>query len=191
MAHLTTYEELENLGLIHKFQEDYNPFNSAKARSAMSGPLKDILKKEYIKTGDKVLDFGSGKLRDVYDLINHGVKAKGYDPYADYYSKEDKSLLEEEYDAVIANFVFDVIKDRCDHRKTMKIFRNIKSKRKFIAFDNRFFSKNKDWKFDKKNKTYFTGVYYQRYYRSNDYFIWFGKHELVVKNKDFVVIEIL
>lgn len=169
----------------------YNPFITAKSRDKASKPLDYLLENKLINNKDYVLDFGSGRLRDVFELRKRGIRVKGYDKYADYYTALDDSLLEsDEYSVVCCTHIFETIKSRVEHEEILQKIRKF-SARKYISLRNDFFSKKSSWQYLEDEKTFFTGTSYLRFYDLKTIFNWFGKHKILKKNNQYILIELL
>lgn len=178
-----------NIQLIKNY--DYNPYITAISRTKKSAPLSFLLDNKLITNSDKVLDFGAGRLRDVLELKTIGVQCKAYDKYADYYSPKDENLLEEEFDVVMSNYMFNTISTKKEHFNTLKKFRKIKSKRKLISVRNDFKAIKDAWVYDEKNETFFTGKSFQRFFDIQELNKWFGKHRLLEKKSNYLILELL
>lgn len=171
--------------------ENYNPFITANPRVTMSKALKYLLENKMIVNTDYVLDYGAGRLRDVFELRMRGIKAKAYDRYADYYSTSDESLIEnDDYSVICCTHIFEHIKSKAEHNEILKKIRTFSAK-KYIALRNDYFSKKKSWSFYEEDQTYFTGYYYLRFYDIKKLFDWFGKHKILIKNNEYILIEII
>lgn len=85
---------------------------TAKSRKNFSTPIQFLLKEEYIKEKHMtILDYGCGRGYDVEHLANMGFYVKGFDPNGKY---NDYDVLDEQYDVITCNYVFNVIQDPID-----------------------------------------------------------------------------
>lgn len=169
----------------------YNPFITAISRTKMSAPLCSMTAQGLLKNVNSVLDFGAGRMRDVFELKNLGIECKAYDKYADYYSSSDENLLDDEYDLVMSNYMFNTISSKKEHYQTLKKFRKIKSKRKVISVRNDYKAIKENWVFDEKNECFFTGKSFQRFFDIQDLNRWFGKHVLLEKKSNYLILELI
>lgn len=169
----------------------YNPFITAISRRKMSAPLDFLLKNNHFENIKTVLDFGAGRMMDVLELNKIGIKCKAYDKYADYYSPSDELLLQNEYDLIMSNYVFNTIQTKKDHYKTLKIFRKIKSKRKIISIRNDFNAIKKEWIYNESNECFFTGKSFQRFFNIKTLNRWFGNHVILEKKSNYLILELL
>ncbi|WP_297488902.1 hypothetical protein [uncultured Cetobacterium sp.] len=175
----------------HLREVEYDPFSTAKARTTISTSVKYQLEKEILNFGDKVLDYGSGRMMDVLMLTDLGIKCSGYDKYAYYYSKNDEKLLKGEYNVVMCNYIFETIKTAEEHFDVLDIVRGIKAKRKIVALNNDFHSIRKEWEYMEVYKCYYTGTVYQRFFDFKTLYAWFGKHKVLEKKSNHLIIELL
>ncbi|MGL5716133.1 MAG: methyltransferase domain-containing protein [Paraclostridium sp.] len=170
----------------------YNPHVTAIARAEISRPLRYMLKENLINTGDKVLDYGAGKLKDTNWLNENGYECTAYDKY--HPDKKFNSLwccFGIEYDIIMCNYVFNVIKDLKDFESTLNIIKSVKAKHKYISIRNDVKSIKPNWKYCNENDCYYTGRSYQRFIgveRLNNYF---GPNKIVKKTSEYILIELL
>lgn len=81
---------------------------TAMHRTSLSAPVKWLLEKGYLITGNSVLDFGCGHGRDVLELRKLGFYADGYDPHW----KPAEDLLLKQYNTVLCTYVLNVVEEQ-------------------------------------------------------------------------------
>ena len=94
----------------------YNPFKTAISRNGLSVPMRELINLNIFNLTDKCIDIGCGKGQDVLFLQYMGINIVGYDEYNNEY-KDDK-LLNDKYDIVTCNYVFNVI-DLDEHKELL------------------------------------------------------------------------
>ncbi|MGL6098907.1 MAG: methyltransferase domain-containing protein [Fusobacteriaceae bacterium] len=170
----------------------YNPHITAITRAEISRPLRYMLKESLIKTGNKVLDYGAGKLKDTNWLNENGCECTAYDKY--HPDKEFNSLwccFGVEYDILMCNYVFNVIKELEDFKSALKIIKNVKAKHKYISIRNDVKSVKPNWEYCNKNDCYYTGRSYQRFIGVEQLDDYFGLNRIIKKTSEYILIELL
>src|SRR5574344_2123574 len=81
-------------------EEQYNPFRTAISRSGLSVPMRELVNLNVFNLADKYMDI---------DIV-------GYDKYNEEY--KDDRLLDNTYDLVTCNYVFNVI-DLDEHKRLL------------------------------------------------------------------------
>lgn len=91
-------------------------------RTAHSKPYQLLIKKGLDKN-HKILDMGCGHGFDVDQLRSQGFNIVGYDKYQE--GRADHSLLQQTYDLVTCNYVFNVIEDPEEREQLLHQLRSL------------------------------------------------------------------
>ena len=111
---------------------EYNPFKTAISRNCLSVPMRELVNLNIFNLTDKCIDIGCGKGQDVIFLRYLGVNIIGYDKYNPKFN--DDKLLDNIYDLVTCNYVFNVI-DLEEHKRLLNKINKL-SDNVFILFNN-------------------------------------------------------
>ena len=159
---------------------EYNPFITALTRTSLSVPMRELINLCLFDLDSKCIDIGCGKGQDVEFLKYLGVDIVGYDRYNP--SFKDDKLLDNTYDIVTCNYVFNVI---CDLQEHKELLNNIKK-----LSDNIYISVRSDnkaikdtWEYIKENDCWRTPKNtYQRFYTEEMINTYFGDVEYIISN---------
>ena len=168
---------------------EYNPFKTAiKRGGALSKPMSILLTKKLLH--GKILDFGCGYGEDVKMLSVHpfNYNIQGYDKYSPEFSK-NYALVNDEYDIITCNYMFNVIPDLETHRVILDTLLSM-CKVAYIAVRSDTKAIKKNWTFDERNFSYWTGKSYQRFYNDELICRLFGEVEYIVKNNSFILFKL-
>ncbi len=102
-----------------------NAHKTAIARKKLSGPMKWLIAKGYIKKGDSGLDYGCGK---GFDADHLGFA--GFDPH------HRPEMPEGQFDFVTCNYVLNVIEDPQERVNVENILIERSTKMTFVAVRN-------------------------------------------------------
>ena len=98
---------------------NYNPYRlTALTRKTLSAPVKTLVNKNYLNKEKTILDFGCGNGFDTVELQKQGYNINGYDKFNPVYNIAQ--LLNNKYDCIICNFVFNVIPDLKEHKQVLR-----------------------------------------------------------------------
>jgi SAM-dependent methyltransferase len=141
--------------------EEYNPFlKTALHRKSLSVPMRLLKEKNLLK--GTILDFGCGNGDDIKILQKEGFNIFGYDKYNPVY-KEDK-LLENHYNALCCNYVFNVIPNLQEHFDLIGLLKQL-SDNVYIAVRSDIKAKQDDWIWSDREQGYWTSKgSFQRFY---------------------------
>lgn len=159
----------------------YNPFTTAIKRDYLSKPTRELLRRNLLH-GD-ILDFGCGRGADVKWLEkDYKLSIWGYDKYNEEYNKP--YLLEQKYDCIICNYVFNVIPSIKEHMETLELIRNI-GKEVYICVRADVVSVKETWVWDSKEQGYWTPKNtFQRFYDSDSVGFLFGDVTYIINNNE-------
>lgn len=97
--------------------QDYNPFKkTAIIRNKLSKPMQILREKKLLR--GSVLDYGCGHGEDIRLLQFECYNIEGYDKFNPLYMHS--SLLEQKYDVITCNYVFNVIPEFHEHEQLLK-----------------------------------------------------------------------
>lgn len=170
----------------------YNPHITAISRATISKPLRYLLKSQLVNTGNTVIDFGAGRLKDSNWLNENGYTCVPYDKY--HKEREINSLFNcfaYKFDVLICNYVFNVIETLSDFKSTLEIVRNIEAKNKYITIRNDVKSIKPNWWYCDHSECYYTGRSFQRFIGVEGLERFFGHHKLIKNNSEYIMIELL
>lgn len=168
----------------------YNPFITAISRIKCSSPLEYLLTSGRLDNVNTVLDFGAGKLKDFFFLISSGYKVEAYDKFHPSEEIRNTQKLNQKYDVVICNYVFNVIKTKQEFFETLKIFKKLNAKEKYIAIRNDVKSIKPNWKYIVNEDVYATGRSYQRFISESKLTEYFGKNKLIYKTDTYLLLKL-
>lgn len=165
----------------------YNSFKTtALVRgSSMSVPVRTLVKKGILAEGKSILDFGCGHGESKAQLPNLNIAL--YDKFNDQFA--DVAALNNEYDIVICNYVFNVIPTLDEHAETLNNLRKL-GKEVYISVRADVKAVSEKWVFDPANETYFTGRSTQRLYDEDMVARLFGEVEYIVSNQSLKLFRI-
>lgn len=160
--------------------KEYNPFTTALTRTSLSVPMRELINLCIFDLDSKCIDIGCGKGQDVEFLKYLGVDIVGYDRYNDKF-KDDK-LLENTYEIVTCNYVFNVIYDLQEHKELLNnikkignnIYISVRSDKKAIKDTWEYIEEQDCWKTPKNT--------YQRFYTEEMINTYFGQVEYIISN---------
>lgn len=160
-------------------EEQYNPFKTAISRHGLSVPMRELVNLNIFNLTDRCIDVGCGKGQDVMFLQYMGVNIVGYDKY-NQECKDDK-LLDNTYDLLTCNYVFNVI-DLDEHKQLLNKIKLL-SENIYISVrsDSRAIKNN--WKYIAEHDYWLTpkGTY-QRFYDEEMVHKYFGQVEYIINN---------
>ena len=169
---------------------EYNPFKTALKRTSLSKPMVMLLKKKLISPDAKMLDFGCGYGRDVKELsaypFNYNIQ--GYDAYSPLY-KNSSCLLNDKYDIITCNYVFNVIADLDTHRKTLDTLLSI-CRVAYITVRSDEKAIKDSWEYSEAHRGYWTSSTFQRFYDEDMVRELFGDVEFIVSNSSMKLFKI-
>lgn len=163
--------------------QDYNPFiKTAITRNKLSNPMK-ILKQKGLLQGS-ILDYGCGHGEDVRMLQFECYNIEGYDKFNPLYM--DTSLLEQYYDTITCNYVFNVIPDIAEHDALLKDIEKL-GKTIYICVRADIKAIKDNWKYITEYDCWETGKgSYQRFYNTDEMInTYFGDVEYISNNSSF------
>ena len=162
--------------------EEYNSLKTAIHRIRPSKPYQILISKGLINKNVKVIDYGCGYGYDVKYYSYLGYNIIGYDKY----NKEYNNInLNNKYDILTCNYVFNVLPYKKDINKLLKDIKNLS--------DNIYISVRADkkvvkdnWKYDKINNGYWTSKgTFQRFYDEEMIKNQFGEVEYIINGNEF------
>lgn len=165
----------------------YNPFKkTALTRNSQSVPMKKLYDKGFIY--GKCIDIGCGKGFDIQWLKDKGIHIEGYDKFNKEFKNE--KLLEDKYDNVFCNYVFNVISDLDEHKELLNTLK--------LMSNNIYISVRSDEKAIRPNWEYIDGcdcyktskLSYQRFYDENKIRNMFGDVEYIISNTSLKLFKI-
>lgn len=169
----------------------YDPHITAISRKGISAPLKFLLENELIYKGEKILDFGAGKLKDTDWLNENGYNCKAYDKYHDDHKISDIEICKKnKFNVLFSIYVFNVIETKDEFKETLKLIREINAERKYIAIRNDFKAIKPNWEYSCDNDNYFTGRTHQRFIKDEDLQSYFGDHSVLKITSTFKIIKL-
>ena len=153
------YQIIVVLSGVLRVSKIYNPFATARPRNTLSIPTNILLNSNLLV--GKILDYGCGYGFDTQFLKVKGFNINGYDKYNELYNKP--YLLEDAYDTIICNYVFNVI-DLKEHNKLLNKLKQL-SNNIYISVRSDNNSIKNNWKYIKSDDYWLTpkGTY-QRFY---------------------------
>ena len=170
--------------------DNYNPYKlTALNRKNLSVPVKTLISKNYLSKGETILDFGCGNAFDVIELQKQGYNIVGYDKFNLIYNIPQ--LLNNKYDCIICNFVFNVIPDLKEHRQVLETLKLL-SDNVYIAVRSDIKAIKNSWEFIEQYQCYKTPKgSYQRFYNETMIDILFGKVEYIHNGNDYKLFKII
>ena len=160
--------------------KEYNPFTTALTRTSLSVPMRELMNLCVFDLDSKCIDIGCGKGQDIEFLKYLGINIVGYDRYNNKF-KDDK-LLENTYDIVTCNYVFNVIYDLQEHKELLNNIKEI-GNNIYIGVRSDTRAIKKDWIYIKEQDCWRTGRNtYQRFYTEEMINTYFGQVEYIVNN---------
>ena len=159
--------------------EEYNPFKTAISRTSLSVPMRELINLNVFDLDSKCIDIGCGKGEDVEFLKYLGVDIVGYDKYNPKF-KDDK-LLDNTYDIITCNYVFNVIGLQ-EHKELLNKLKQIGNNIYIsVRSDNRAIKDN--WEYIKEDDYWKTPKNtYQRFYTEEMVNTYFGQVEYIISN---------
>ena len=159
--------------------KEYNPFKkTALSRTSPSVPTRTLHKKGLIQ--GKCLDVGCGKGFNVKWLKEHGIHIEGYDKFNEEFKNEE--LLNDKYDTVICDYVFNVVPDLNEHKELLEKLKNI-GENIYISVRSDDKAIRPTWEFIKECDCYKTPKNsYQRFYDEGKVIEMFGEVEFIISN---------
>lgn len=159
---------------------EYNPFKTAISRHGLSVPMRELVNLNIFNLTDICIDIGCGKGQDIEFLKYLGVDIVGYDRYNPNF-KDDK-LLDNTYETVTCNYVFNVIYDLQEHKELLNnikkignnIYISVRSDKKAIKDTWEYIEDNDCWRTPKGT--------YQRFYTEEMINTYFGEVEYIISN---------
>lgn len=145
------------------FLNNYNPYRlTALTRKTLSAPVKTLVNKNYLNKEKTILDFGCGNGFDTVELQKQGYNINGYDKFNPVYNIAQ--LLNNKYDCIICNFVFNVIPDLKEHKQVLETLKRL-SDNIYIAVRSDIKAIKDNWEFIEQYQCYKTPKgSYQRFY---------------------------
>lgn len=136
----------------------------------------------------KVLDYGCGHGEDI-DLLRerHNINIVGYDKFNEKF--KDETLLNERYDNVTCNYVFNVIYSLEEHRQVLELLRTL-SKNVYISVRSDI-KAIKDWRYIAEQDCYKTSRSFQRFYDEQMISEYFGEVEYLGMDSSFKLFKLL
>lgn len=170
--------------------KEYNPYiKTALTRTNLSVPTRVLLNKEYLSLGETILDYGCGNAYDVLELQKQGYNIFGYDKYNPrYYIPQ---LLNNRYDKIICNYVFNVIPSLEEHKQVLELLKRL-SDNIFISVRSDIKSIKPSWEYIEEYKSYKTPkVSYQRFYDGKLINELFGEVEYIHNGNDYKLFKLI
>ena len=159
---------------------EYNPFTTALTRTSLSVPMRELMNLCVFDLDSKCIDIGCGKGQDIEFLKYLGINIVGYDRYNNKF-KDDK-LLENTYDIVTCNYVFNVIYDLQEHKELLNNIKEI-GNNIYISVRSDDRAIKDTWEYIKENDCWKTGRNtYQRFYTEETVNKYFGQVEYIINN---------
>ena len=157
-----------------------NSLSSLKLILYLSVPMRELMNLCVFDLDSKCIDIGCGKGQDIEFLKYLGINIVGYDRYNNKF-KDDK-LLENTYDIVTCNYVFNVIYDLQEHKELLNnikeignnIYISVRSDDRAIKDTWEYIKENDCWKTPKNT--------YQRFYTEEMINTYFGQVEYIINN---------
>lgn len=136
----------------------------------------------------KVLDYGCGHGEDI-DLLRerHNINIVGYDKFNEKF--KDETLLNERYDNVTCNYVFNVIYNLEEHKQVVELLRTL-SKNVYISVRSDI-KAIKDWEYIAEQDCYKTSRSFQRFYDKQMISKYFGEVEYLGMDGSFKLFKLL
>ena len=158
---------------------EYNPFKTAISRNCLSVPMRELVNLNIFNLTDKCIDIGCGKGQDVIFLRYLGVNIIGYDKYNPKFN--DDKLLDNIYDLVTCNYVFNVI-DLEEHKRLLNKINKL-SDNIYISVRSDTRAIKDNWKYIEENYYWLTSKNtYQRFYTEEMVNKYFGQVEYIINN---------
>lgn len=168
--------------------ENYNPFTkTAIIRKGISKPTK-LLKEKGLLQGS-ILNYGCGWNEDSIILSDLGYEIVGYDKYNEQYKNE--RLLNNKYNTVICNYVFNVIPDLEEHKEVLELLKSI-GENIYISVRADKKAIRNNWIYNDNQLGYWTtNNSFQRFYDKDMIEKLFGEVEYISNNASFKLFKIL
>ena len=159
---------------------EYNPFITALTRTSLSVPMRELMNLCLFDLDGKCIDIGCGKGQDVGFLKQLGVDIVGYDRYNANF--RDDKLLEDTYDIVTCNYVFNVIYNLQEHKELLNNIKELGSNI-YISVRSDDRAIKSDWIYIEEQDCWRTGRNtYQRFYTEEMINTYFGEVEYIISN---------
>ena len=156
---------------------NYNPFTTAIHRKTLSVPMR-ILEEKGLLNG-KIIDYGCGHGSDYRLLLEKGYNIVAYDKYNELYKTD--SLLEDKYDIVVCNYVFNVI-PKDEHKELLELLKTL-GKEIYISVRSDVKAIKPSWVYCEEKDVYITtSNTYQRFYTELMIKDYFGEVKFIVSN---------
>jgi SAM-dependent methyltransferase len=162
--------------------EEYNPYlKTALHRKTLSTPIRLLKEKDLLK--GTILDFGCGNGDDIKILQKEGLNIFGYDKYNPDY--KEYRLLENHYDTLTCNYVFNVIPNLQEHYDLIELLKKL-SDNCYIAVRSDIKAKQGNWIWSDREQGYWTSRRsFQRFYNGGMIDILFGDIQYIHNGNDF------
>lgn len=170
-------------------KENYNPFSTAITRDYLSRPTRELVNRNLLY-GD-ILDVGCGKGADMDWLQkDHKLNVWGYDKYNEKFNKP--YLLEQKYDCIICNYVFNVIPSLTDHNILLQQLKSL-SQNIYISVRSDIKAIKDNWEWSDREQGYWTPKFtFQRFYTKDNGMVekLFGEVEYLVDDSSMRLFKI-
>ena len=168
----------------------YNPYNkTALSRNKPSKPYRILIDNGYINKTDKVLDYGCGNNfdADYYNELDYDIF--GYDKFNYVYNMP--SLVNDKYNIVTSNYMFNVIPSLEDHKKVLEQLKDL-SDNVYISVRSDVKAIKDNWIWSDREQGFWTSKgSFQRFYNETMIDILFGDVEYIHNGNDFKLFKLI